>query len=104
MTAIFESSSYPAHILCGVIGVSAVALAIWIGRTPEVGPVVGSLVLGGIAIIALRGYPSPSSKSNVDFPPPEQPEIITNISFASTANPCGIRFYARARRTRMSER
>ena len=57
MTAIFESSSYPAHILRGVIGFSAVALAIWIGRTPGVGPVVGSLVLGGIAIIALRGCP-----------------------------------------------
>ena len=53
----FESSSYSAHILRGLIGFGAVALAIWIGQSPGLSAIIVSLLFGGVAIIALRGCP-----------------------------------------------
>lgn len=53
----FESSSYPTHVLRGVIGFGAVAAAIWLGRMPGTAPIAASLLLGSIAIVALRGCP-----------------------------------------------
>ena len=53
----FASTSYGEHILRGLTGLVALAAAIWLGHVPGTAALVGSLGLGLVALVALRGCP-----------------------------------------------
>jgi len=53
----FGSETVLAHILRGVIGFGALALAILLARNPDTASVLGSVTLAVVALIALRGCP-----------------------------------------------
>ena len=53
----FGSKTALAHILRGVIGFGALALAILLARSPDTVSVLGSIALAIVALIALRGCP-----------------------------------------------
>jgi hypothetical protein len=53
----FGSKTVLAHILRGVIGLSALALAILVARNTDTASVCASVTLAIVALIALRGCP-----------------------------------------------
>jgi hypothetical protein len=53
----FASKSLVEHALRGVIGVSAIVAAVFVGRASGGVAVVASLVLAAIALVAFRGCP-----------------------------------------------
>ena len=53
----FASTTFAEHILRGLTGLVAIAAAIWLGHVSGTAALVGSVGLGLIALVALRGCP-----------------------------------------------
>ena len=53
----FASKSLVEHAIRGVIGLSAIAAAIIVGRQQGVAPLFASLALAAVALVAFRGCP-----------------------------------------------
>ena len=53
----FASTTFAEHILRGVTGVVAIAAAIWLGHIDGNAALAGSIGLGLVALVALRGCP-----------------------------------------------
>ncbi|TPG16453.1 hypothetical protein EAH87_14595 [Sphingomonas koreensis] len=53
----FASKSPIEHCVRGVVGIAAIAAAIFLGRAPGAVAIAGSLALSVVALVAFRGCP-----------------------------------------------
>jgi len=53
----FASGSLTEHLIRGLVGIAALAAAVWVGTDAAWPAVLGSLALGLVSLIAFRGCP-----------------------------------------------